>query len=245
MFLVKDERYGVTYLVFTWEDPRRDGYRGQVTEAVSLDYNMEAVHAWPDGHENPEACVGRDPNKPSHYKVFKYGRDLQAEGYQPVPGTAVVFGSWSEYARLHLIPPDPEQTEDEPWYDYLDRLDDASRRRRQRVQVGERPADNSRDQVAAWVARKHLIADSSIREVWYLPGGAPPDDIRLLEVNDRIARGGERIDATDFRLDVEGVHFRLFVADVTSEELEQVRRDPSRLPPGWAIDHANIWGRRG
>jgi hypothetical protein len=245
MFLVMDDRFGVTYLVFTWEDPRREGYRGPVTEGVSLDYNLEAVHAWPDGHDRPEACVGRAPDNPSLYKVFRYARDLRAAGYQPVPGTAVVLGSWSEYARLLQRPPDPEQTEDGQWYDYLDRLDEASRRRRQRVQVGERPANNGRDEVAAWVARKHLIADTGIREVWYLPAGAPPEDIRLLEVNDRIAGGGERVEPIDFRLDIEGANYRLLVADVTTEELEQVRRDPSPLPPGWDLHDAIFWGRRG
>ena len=59
-------------------------------------------------------------------------------------------------------PPHVHHAEDEPWYDYLDRLDDASRRRRQRAQTAERPAGRTRDEVAAWVARRHLIADSSI-----------------------------------------------------------------------------------
>ncbi len=244
MYLVKDERYGATYLVFTWEDPRREGYRGQVSEGVSLDYNLGA-DVWPDGHERPELCVGRAPDNPNHFKVFRYGKDLREQGYQPVPGTAVVIGSWSEYARLHLIPPDPELTEDEPWYDYLDRIDEASRRRRQRVQTTDKPGGKSRDEVAAWVARKHLLADSSVSQVWYLPQGAPPEDIRFLEVNDRLSRGGDRVEAIDFGLDIGGVPFRLFVADVTTEELQDVKRDPTRLPQGWALDGARVWGRRG
>lgn len=245
MFLVKDERYGATYLVFTWEDPRSEGYQGQVIEGVCLDYDMEAVHDWPDGHERPQACVGRSSDNPNHYKVFRYSRDLRKEGYEPVPGSAVVFSSWSEYTRLRLLPPDPEQTEDEKWYDYLDKLDEASRRRRQRAQVAERPSGHTRDEVAAWVARRHLIADSSINQVWYLPHGAPQQDIRFLEVNDRLARGGERVEPLDFNLDVGGSNFRLLVADLTSEELEQVKRDPNRLPQGWALDDARVWGRRG
>jgi hypothetical protein len=244
MFFVKDERDGVTYLVYTLEDPRKEGYRGQVAEGVRLDYDAEAVYTWEEGQERPEVCVGREPTSPNHHKVFKYGKELQAEGYQPVPGTPVVFGSWSEYTRLHLIPPDPEQTDDEHWYDYLDKLDDVSRRRRQRAPAADRPAGSSRDEVAAWVARKHLVADSSIRQVWYLPQGAPPEEIRLLEVNDRNARGPEKIEAIDFGLDVEGVPFRLVVADVTSEELQHLQRDPAPLPPGWALDGAAVWGRR-
>lgn len=242
MFLVKDQRYGATYLVFTSDDPRREGYRGEVEE-VSLDYNIE-VHLWPDGQDRPEACVGRDPKNPNHLKVFKYSRDLQKEGYQLVPGTPVVFSTWSQYARLHLIPPDPEQTPDEQWYDYLDRLDEDSRRRRQRAPREERPAGPGRDQVAAWVARKHFLADPSIREVWYLPQGAPPGEIRLLEVSERIARDGERVEPFDFGLDIEGVHFLLLVADVTSDQLQHIRQDPGYLPQGWALDGSVTWERR-
>jgi hypothetical protein len=244
MFLAKDERYGDTNLVFTWRDPRNLGYRGQV-EGVSLDYDMDAVHAWSDGHPSPEICVGRSPANPHHYKVFRSRKDLEKEGYQFVPGTPLTFDSWLEYARLSLLPPDPEQTDDESWYDYLDRLDDASRRRRHRIQVDEGPAGRTRDEIAAWVARKHLVADSSIREVWYLPNGAPPEEIRFLEVSDRFSRGGDEIDAIDFGLDVGGVNLRLFVADLSTEELDKVKRGQDRLPKGWALDGAKTWGRRG
>lgn len=244
MFLVKDERHGATYLVFTVDNPQREGYQGQITEEVNLDYDMEAVHTWPHGKKRPEVCVGRDPNDPHHYKVFKYRGDLRTEGYRPVPGTPVVFGSWSEYARLHQIPPDPEQTPDETWYDYLDRVDADSRRRRQRAQETDRPIDNSRDEVAAWVAEKHRIIDSGIREVWYLPQGAPAEEIRLLEVNDRMPLGGDKVEAIDFGLDIEGVNFRLLVADLTTEELEQAKRDPTLLPPGWSLKGRKIWRRR-
>src|SRR5207245_5534241 len=43
MFLVEHHRYGATYLVFTYEDPQKDGYKGNVEEGISLDYDMEAV----------------------------------------------------------------------------------------------------------------------------------------------------------------------------------------------------------
>ena len=171
VFLVEDKRHGMTNLVFTSEDPRKAGYKGNVIDGVILDYDMEAVHSWPDGHDAPEACVGRAPDNPKHYKVFKYRSELQADKYQPVPGTALRFGTWKEYVKVQLLPPDPDQTEDEPWYDYLDKLDEDSRRRRQLAPAPALPAGRSRDDVAAWVAKKHLIVDSSIREVWYLPQG--------------------------------------------------------------------------
>jgi hypothetical protein len=245
MFLVKDEQYGSTYLVFTWEDPRKGGFRGEVIDGVTLDYDMEMVHAWVDGDERPDACTGQAPDNPKHFKVFRYNRDLLHEGYWPTPGIAVVFGSWNQYTRLHLIPPDPERTEDEPWYDYLDRLDEASRRRQRQAQSEERPAANSRDEVAAWVASRHLIADTSVNRVWYLPHGAPPDEIRLLEVNDRLTRTGDKLEPIDFGLDIGGARYRLLVADLATEELEEVKRNPARLPSGWSLDAATVWGRRG
>ncbi len=237
MFLVEDKPCG--NLVFTWEDPRKAGYTGQVVEGVDLDYRMEVVHDWPEGDPRPEPRVGRNPQNPKFFKVFKYNSQRESAGYQPVDGTAVVFGSWSDYLRSRH----PDLLEDEQWYRYLDELDEASRRRRHRTQPPDPPADSSRDEVAAWVAREHLLVDSSIREVWYLPQAAPPDEIRLLEINDRLAPPESSIEAIDFGLDVGGVSFSLFVADVTSEQLDQINKDPSRLPPEWSLDAKRIWRR--
>jgi hypothetical protein len=239
VFLIEDKRPGMTTLVFTWEHPRRAGYRGDFVEGVTLEYDMLAVHSWPDGHARPEACVGRAPDNPKHYKVFKYRSERQAAGYEPVAGSPAVFGSWKDYLKLRHA----EDLPDEDWYQELDRYDEASRLRRQRAQAPAPPVGKSRDDVAAWVARRHLLADSGIREVWYLPGEAPPEEIRLLEVNDRLAVSESKAEAIDFGLDVEGVRFRLFVADITSEQLDQIKQDPSRLPPGWSLKGSRIWRR--
>jgi hypothetical protein len=99
-FLVESSWQGAVYLVFTWHDPRQDGYSGPLTEGVILDYDMEHVTSWPRGHPRPEACVGRSPKNAKHYKVFKYRTDLQGASFEPVPGVPLVFGRWSEYARL-------------------------------------------------------------------------------------------------------------------------------------------------
>jgi hypothetical protein len=243
MFLVRDQRYGTTYLVFTWEDPRKNGYTGNLIEDVRLDYDMEAVHTWADGQARPEAVVGQAPDDPKRYKVFKYRSERQAAGYHPVTGTPVIFGSWSDYVRLHLDPPDPDQTDDERWYEYLDKLDEVSRRRRQQAQDIASPTNGSRDEVAVWLAKRHFIADNGIREVWYLPHGAPPEEIRLLEVNDRLASNESKVEPIDFGLEVGEVHFLLFVADITSNQLAQIKQDPSRLPPGWSLAEAKSWRR--
>jgi hypothetical protein len=136
-----------------------------------------------------------------------------------------------------------EQFDDQQWYELLDEIDEVSRRRG-REQSPSKPAGTGRDEVAAWLAKKHFIADSSIREVWYLPCAAPPDEIRLLEVNDRLAGTGPHAEAIEFGLDVEGAHFRLFIADVTSDFLDQIKADPHLLPAGWSLD-GNVILRRG
>jgi len=238
VFLVEDKP--MTNLVFIGEDPRKAGYTGEVIEDVTLDYDMLAVHKWPGGDAAPEACVGRAPDNPKHYKVFKYSSDLHSAGYQPVGGTPVVFASLLDYLKLLQ----PDLLEDEGWYEYLDWLDDKSRRRRQRAPVPDAPAGKSRDQVAAWVAKKHLLVDTSIREIWYLPRGAPPEEIRLLEVNDRLAGNESKVEAIDFGLDIEGVQFRLFVADITTDQLDEIKQGRSRLPPGWSLDEGLTMWRR-
>jgi hypothetical protein len=243
MFLVEDKRHGATYLVFTSQDPRKDGYVGNVIEDVSLDYDTEAVHSWPDGHARPEACVGRAGDNLKHYKVFRYSTDRQSEGYQAVAGTPVMFVTWRDYVKLNPYPEHLKNEDEEIWFERLDEYDKASRLRRERSQEADSPAGRSRDDVAAWLAKKHLIADSGVREIWYLPRGAGADEIRFLELNDRFPGNESKAEAIDFGLDFDGARFRLFVADVTSEELEQIKRNPSRLPQGWSLDGNKIWRR--
>ncbi len=244
-FLVKDTRHGMTNLIFTYEDPKKIGCTLDVDEGVSLDYDMDAVHSWPEGADAPEVCVGQDPDDPKHYKVFKYEKDCQREGYRLIPGTPLVFGSWRAYRKLSLVPPDPdpERTPDDLWYGYLDKLDIDSRSRRQHAQVLAPPMGGSRDEVAAWVAKRHLIVDSSIKEISYLPHDAPAEEIRFLEVSDRLGDSGV-IEAMDFGLNVEDGNFHLYVADITSDQLEQIKQDASLLPAGWSLKDSQIFRRR-
>lgn len=244
MFLVNDRRFGSTYLVFTWDDPRKQGFGGDVVEDVKLDYDMEAVHNWPEGSTQPEVCVGRAPADPKHYKVFRYCSDLKSAGYRAVAGMPVVFGSWTDYLKVRLNPPDPQQTSEEAYFDYLDNLDEDARQWRRHAPTTDAPSGHDRDAVAAWLAQKHFLADSGIREIWYLPKGAPPGEIRLLELNDRFAGNGANVEAIDFGLDLDGATFRLLVADITSDQLEQIKQDLSDLPPGWSLDAGQVWRRR-
>ena len=247
MFLVKDRRLGMDNYVFTRTDPRTEGYKGDVIEGVTLDYNMNAIHLWPDGQPRPKPQLGRDPKTPTHYKVFKFPEELHAAGFEFVHFNTPFFAySWSDYRKNYY--PVPEEyaksmTQDE-WFSFLEEADFASKIRKQAAPP-EPKKDSSRDQIAFWVARRHMTADTSIRSVWYLPAGAPADEIRLLEVNDQYPSEATPITPVDFGLDIEGAKFKLFVADVTSEQIEKIKADPSKvLPKGWKLDDSVIWGRR-
>lgn len=139
-----------------------------------------------------------------------------------------------------------ERLDDMQWYDFLDELDAVSRRRHRQTEP-EPQANSDRDTLAAWIARKHFLADSGIREIWYLPERTPADEIRLLEVGDRQATNGStqtKVEAIDFALDVQGCPYRLFVADVTGDQLEAIRDNRLALPMNWTLDGNKVWRRR-
>ncbi len=99
--------------------------------------------------------------------------------------------------------------------------------------------------LAQWVARKHMFIDSSIQQVCYLPANAPDREIRLLEVTTRFPDKDklEPVEAIDFKPDVEGVDFALFVADISEQEWDAIRKGDSLLPQGWSLDKAAIFRR--
>jgi hypothetical protein len=130
---------------------------------------------------------------------------------------------------------------DVEWFDFLDEIDEVARQRQKHPEP--EPDGKDRDAIAEWVAKRHLIADSTIKEIWYLPTGAPPDEIRLIEANGRLAGVGWGIETIDFPLDVDGARFSLLVADTTSDELQEAQKNPSHLPPGWSLSGAKVWRR--
>jgi hypothetical protein len=94
MFLVKD---GKT-LVFLEEDPRDDGFDGEVFEGVNFEgLALEETSRWPG---QPELdVVGYSPEAPMKYKQFRSSQDCAEQGYTVVEGTPVVYGRWAEYLQ--------------------------------------------------------------------------------------------------------------------------------------------------
>ncbi len=249
MFLVKDRRLGMDKYVFLYADPRPEGYRGEVTEGVTLDYDMNGVHLWPDGQPCPNPQLGRDPNDPKHYQVFKFPEELNAAAFRLVhSSTPIVAYSWSEYRkRYYPVPEDyaKSMTQDE-WFDFLEEADSATRIRKKLIELNNPRHGSKRNEIAEWVANRHMGADGGINQVWFLDSGSPAEEIRLLEVSERFTGEAARIEPIDLGLDVDGKNYKLLVADISSEHLEKIRKDPARmLPKDWMIENALVWGRRG
>lgn len=147
----------------------------------------------------------------------------------------------------HELAHTAEQYDEEQWLEFLDEVDAVARRRGQRNPAASAPSSADRDGVALWIARKHLAADSGIQKVLYLPKDAPAEEIRLLEVNDRLAWSEAEtgtIKPIDFGLNIEGAPFQLLVADITSEQLDAVKAGRLALPAGWELADKITTGRR-
>ena len=91
-----------------------------------------------------------------------------------------------------------------------------------------------------------MAIDPEIREIHYLPANAPLREVRLLEVNARLAVPSSLgpVEPVDFMPDLDGLDFTLLVADITPEEWEAIRRRQLSLPEGWVLDEqAQTFGR--
>src|SRR5437868_3459643 len=75
---------------------------------------------------------------------------------------------------------------DLPRSKYSDLIRRVDAERRQAVEREERdhPPSGamSRDEFANWIGRRHFAIDKGISQILYLPSGAPPEEVRLLEV---------------------------------------------------------------
>lgn len=97
----------------------------------------------------------------------------------------------------------------------------------------------SKEELAKWIARQHFAIDKGIARIVYLPCGAPDYEVRLLEVNElaSLPENGP-VEAVDFMLDIEGIDFSLFVADVTPRQFEAITRGSLSLPKGWELSES-------
>jgi hypothetical protein len=106
------------------------------------------------------------------------------------------------------------------------------------------PPPGGRDQVVSWLAVQHFAASPEITDIYYLRTDAPEEEIRLLEVNRLVACPQEEVEAVDFGFDIEGLHYRLLVADISPAEHQRLESGTLKLPGGWTLQGAWHWGRR-
>lgn len=97
--------------------------------------------------------------------------------------------------------------------------------------------DERRERAAHELVAWHFEVEPDLREVYVLVGdeGEP---IRLLEVNDATVRSA-RFEAFVFA-PTKDVPFATAIAEVTPDELDQLRRTPGGLPPEWDLSRAEI-----
>jgi hypothetical protein len=101
-----------------------------------------------------------------------------------------------------------------------------------------------RDQFARRYAERHLITDTGVVQIHYLPKNAPPREIRFLEVN-RLISETSNPEPIDFGVDIGGAGgHTLYVLDVTPAQWDAIQRGEMSLPNGWTLDDSQTLGQR-
>jgi hypothetical protein len=126
----------------------------------------------------------------------------------------------------------------------LEEVVNTAYRQRNNIEAAAQAIPNNQttpEQFAQWLAQRHLSTDAAIERVVYLPTGAPENEIRLLEVNRFLnSPDTESIEPLDFTPEMD-LPYRVFVADITSDQWDRVQREPNDfLPPGWRLDDKQL-----
>jgi hypothetical protein len=95
-----------------------------------------------------------------------------------------------------------------------------------------------RDAKAKFYAIRHKEIDPGILKIFYLPTGAPPNEIRLVEVTNSIMGTGSP-EPIDFGVDSGSPsEHKLIVLDVPPEYWESIQEGKTILPGGWSFEGA-------
>ncbi|HEY7157507.1 MAG TPA: hypothetical protein VH575_26365 [Gemmataceae bacterium] len=102
-----------------------------------------------------------------------------------------------------------------------------------------------RDSMARDYAKRHAESDPAILEIHYLPTNAPPDEIRLIEINEAITSMADP-EPIDFGVDSGTPNgHKLIVFDVTPDQWQKIRKKTLSLPEGWKLEGSlKIGGQR-
>ncbi len=97
----------------------------------------------------------------------------------------------------------------------------------------------NKDEAVKDLIEYHFDSESELRTVFRFISEReddPDEPVKLLEVSGATPATGS-VDVFGFR-STETFPFRLMIAEVTPEEMDAIRADPSRLPAGWRLDSA-------
>jgi len=111
--------------------------------------------------------------------------------------------------------------------------------------MSESPFD--RAAMAKEYASRHLKTDPHTRLIFFLQGGAPEREIRLVEINDAIVeRAQDPFEPLDMGVAIDGDSAHsLLVMDATPDQWEKIQRREIPLPTGWSLDNAVTFSRNG
>ena len=93
MYHVLDPR--TSHHVFTFDDPRQNGFDGHVQEDVNL-LEPEDVFDWPDGAPKPDVCLGVSHNNARQYQVFKTTIKCHNSGFRLLGPNYIYVVSWAK-----------------------------------------------------------------------------------------------------------------------------------------------------
>jgi hypothetical protein len=97
-----------------------------------------------------------------------------------------------------------------------------------------------RDAMAAWYAKQQRKIDHGVQEIYYLKTGAPPREIRFVEINQLLADvNNDVLEPVDFGVDTGSENEqKLFVLDVTPTQWSEIDQGNLSLPDGWNLHGA-------
>ena len=102
----------------------------------------------------------------------------------------------------------------------------------------------SKDDAVKELVEHHFAVEPDLRAVYRIVGDreqAPDEPIKLLEVNAATVPTGS-VEVFTFSPSAE-VPYRVQIAEITPEELEQFRGDPTAVPRGWDLARVELFAR--
>ncbi|MBX9585338.1 MAG: hypothetical protein K2X87_33950 [Gemmataceae bacterium] len=99
---------------------------------------------------------------------------------------------------------------------------------------------------AVWLAKQHLGLDPHLQEVIYLPSGSPEQEVRLLEVNEKLYPDpdDDAVIPRSMTPAISKLPYRVLAADITPDQWGGIQQGRVVLPSGWSLKDRVRVGRR-